>query len=126
MYTKLSEVVYEGDHIKIFGTFIFNQYANRWEIEDPIAIISGPVEGYIDHLDKVKIFNAISLGFSGLLASTCFVGFSYLLYKMGGRVRSYLIKRRIEEEDRAQRIQDAPPFVREGTDKIEIESFTCS
>jgi hypothetical protein len=34
-------MVYEGDKLKVFGTFQYNTYANRWEIDNPIAFIQG-------------------------------------------------------------------------------------
>ena len=40
-YTKYSEVVYEGDKLSVFGTFVFNPFANRWEIDNPLAFIKG-------------------------------------------------------------------------------------
>ncbi len=41
LYRKYSQIVYEGDNLKVFGTFQFNPYANRWEIDNPIAFIQG-------------------------------------------------------------------------------------
>eukprot|EP00347_Sterkiella_histriomuscorum_P023472 403334513 len=128
MYTKFSEIVYEGDKVKVFGTFIFNPFANRWEIENPIAFINGSVDGYVDHLQSEKIWNGFSIFGRAIVLAGCVAGLGWASYRLMGRFKKHLQKlarQRLEEQDRANRIRDAPPFVREGVDKIEIESFTC-
>ena len=41
IYTKYSQIVYEGDSLKLFGLVSYNSSADRWEMPDPIAFING-------------------------------------------------------------------------------------
>jgi len=68
-YTKCSEVVYEGDTLSVFGTFQYNNYTNKWEIDNPIAFFDGSKDFIESHLKSDKIWNALAiLGKSALAA----------------------------------------------------------
>lgn len=106
-YTKYSEVIYQGDVVKVFGTFIYNPYANRWEIDNPIAFINGSVKDYIDHLRSEKIWNILSIFTRTSVIGVCVAGLGWSTYKLMGRYNKHLQKLnrlRLEEEDRAHRI----------------------
>ena len=62
--------------------------------------------------------------FTFYLATAIYYGYR-LVKRYQARVRA-MIRSRLQEEDQEQQIANAPPFVREGIDKIEIESFACS
>lgn len=99
-YTKYSEIVYEGDIVKIFGTFIYNPFANRWEIDNPIAIINGSVKDYIEHLTYEKIWNVLSIFKRVALIGGCAAGLgwsSYLLMKRFTKHMKEQARKRLEE-----------------------------
>jgi hypothetical protein len=38
-YNKYSEILYEGEHIKIYGVAEYNRFSDTWEFAKPIALM---------------------------------------------------------------------------------------
>ena len=53
--TKYSEIVYEGDTLRLFGMLSFNPFCDRWEFENPLAFIKGFIGHYqyLEHLQTM-------------------------------------------------------------------------
>ncbi|CDW77491.1 UNKNOWN [Stylonychia lemnae] len=127
-YTKHSQVVYEGENLSVFGTFQLNTYTNKWEIDNPIAFFDGTKDFIMSQLSSDKLWNALSIGFRGAIVGglVYYAGKSAVSFVQSfKRHLQYLARQKLEQEDKASQIKDAPPFVREGIDKIEIEDFAC-
>ena len=82
IYTKVSNIVYEGDKLKVFGTFNFNSNSNRWEIDETIAVIKGEVSDFIHNLNTERVWNALSLGKSAIFCGLFVAGSVWALKGM--------------------------------------------
>ena len=54
IYSRYSQIVYEGDSLNIFGVLTYNGPSDQWEMTDPLAIIKEgiPLNDYTNELIK--------------------------------------------------------------------------
>ena len=43
-YYRYSEILYEGDSVKLFGVATYNTYNDEWEISKPLALLKSGIE----------------------------------------------------------------------------------
>lgn len=130
LYRRYSQIIYEGDKLEVFGLFNYCQASDQWMLTKPLCFAKG--ESIKDYISSLT-WNQVSLGFGCffrgalffILATFAVWGIKRLLQRMR-RTISRLLRERFRQEDAAQQIPDAPPFQREGVDRVDIESYSCT
>ena len=60
-YNRYSEILYEGDSVKLFGVVTYNTYSDAWEISKPLALLKSGVGEFINDLwwDRLSCYSGI-------------------------------------------------------------------
>ena len=129
-YNRYSQIVYEGDSLNVFGLFTYNLYSDEWELSKPIGFIKdGSVKEFMTSLTWEQFYLSCGIAARSILVVGCVLGTFWAARRLFRRLRNSvlrMIRNRYREADQAQQIPDAPPFEREGVDKIDIESYSCA
>jgi hypothetical protein len=72
-YNKYSEILYEGDIVKVFGIIQYNKYTDSWELSRPLALFKSGVGEYINDLWWENLSSGTGIFFRSIL----FLAFSW-------------------------------------------------
>jgi hypothetical protein len=128
-YNRYSEILYEGDSVKLFGVVTYNTYSDAWEISKPLALLKSGVGEFLNDLwwDRISCYSGIffrglfTLGFAWATLAVS----KYLLKNIHLGIRAFW-RRALARQDEENRVPGEPPRAREGIDKIDIESYSCT
>ena len=68
-YNKYSDILFEGDHVKIFGVVEYNRFSETWEFSKPLALLKQDVADYINDLWWSKLSCGSGIFFRGIFAA---------------------------------------------------------
>ena len=113
----------------MFGIASYNTQADTWEVTKPIALMKEGTKKILSHFTWEQVGSYCGIIFRGVFAYFCLIGALWatkrILFRIRNGIRG-LIRAAFNRQDEANQLPDGPRIERDGIDRIDIESYTCT